>query len=159
MNELRSKGARNCLLTDRCAGTCLEDRVETLWWQAGRTFWVSEPWRTLFMIGEYSVSMPPTYFSWCPGLPSEPRFYSSERAYNGEMHPGMHRTWEFSHCDGFDCPHCGAVYSVRYTQLPIRDSESAYCENCHRKMSQWHSTARPCYSLIARPERHHGLSG
>src|SRR6266700_6114882 len=82
MNELRSKGARNCLLTDRCAGTCLEDRVETLWWQAGRTFWVSEPWRTLFMIGEYSVSMPPTYFSWCPGLPSEPRFYSSEQAYN-----------------------------------------------------------------------------
>src|SRR5260370_37488629 len=71
------------------------------------------------------------------------------------MHPGMHRTWEFSHCDGFDCPHCGAVYSVRYTQLPIRDSESAYCENCHRKMSQWHSTARPWYTLIARPERQH----
>jgi predicted Zn finger-like uncharacterized protein len=70
------------------------------------------------------------------------------------MHTGMYRTWEFSHCDGFDCPHCGAVYSVRYTQLPIRDSESAYCENCHRKMSQWHSTARPCYTLIAQPERH-----
>src|SRR6266849_289433 len=77
------------------------------------------------------------------------------KSLSRRMNPGMHRNWEFSHCDGFDCPHCGAVYSVRYTQLPIRDSESAYCENCHRKMSQWHSTARPWYTLIARPERQH----
>src|SRR5438128_12288526 len=104
------------------------------------------------MIGEHSASMPATYCSWCPGLLSEPRFYSSQRADDREMPPEMHRTWEFSHCDSFECPHCGAVYSVRYTQLPVRDSESAYCENCHRKMSQWHSTAQPCYTLIARPE-------
>src|SRR6266542_5818257 len=69
------------------------------------------------------------------------------------MRPGMHRTWEFSHCDGFDCPYCGAVYAVRYTQLPVRDSESAYCENCHRRMSHWNSTEQPSYTLIERPPR------
>src|SRR6266702_449126 len=87
--------------------------------------------------------------SWgCRRAPRQPSQYRTAPI----MHTGMYRTWEFSHCDGFDCPHCGAIYSVRYTQLPVRDSESAYCENCHRKMSQWHSTARPCYTLIARPE-------
>jgi len=64
MNELPSKGVGNCLLTDGCAETCLEDRVKIaskrFGGKAGRAFWVSEPWRTLFMIGEYSVSMLPT---------------------------------------------------------------------------------------------------
>jgi hypothetical protein len=39
-----------------------------------------------------------------------------------------------------------------YTQLPIRDSESAYCENCRRKMSQWAAKDR-----VEVP--HHGVSG
>ena len=51
-----------------------------------------------------------------------------------------------SPCEMFDCPHCGAVYAVRYTQLPIRDSDSVYCEICYQKMMQWHSTARPSYT-------------
>jgi predicted Zn finger-like uncharacterized protein len=60
----------------------------------------------------------------------------------------MPRSWEMSPCEMFDCPHCGAVYAVRYTQLPIRDSDSVYCEICHQKMMQWHATARPSYTLI-----------
>jgi len=58
-----------------------------------------------------------------------------------------------SPCATFDCPHCGGVYAVRYTHLPTRDSESAYCEVCRRKMSHWNSTERPSYTLIERPPR------
>jgi len=56
-------------------------------------------------------------------------------------------------CETFDCSYCGAVYAVRYAQLPVRDSESAYCKNCHRKMSHWNSTEQPSYTLIERPLR------
>jgi len=63
----------------------------------------------------------------------------------------MPRSWGMSPCETFACPHCGAVYAVRYTQLPVRDSDSVYCEICHQKMMQWHSTARPSYTLIERP--------
>src|SRR2546425_9006409 len=39
-----------------------------------------------------------------------------------------------------------------YTTL-FRSSESAYCKNCHRKMSHWNSTEQPSYTLIERPQR------
>jgi hypothetical protein len=32
----------------------------------------------------------------------------------------MPRSWKMSPCEMFDCPHCGAVYALRYTQLPVR---------------------------------------
>jgi hypothetical protein len=56
-------------------------------------------------------------------------------------------------CETFDCPQCGAVYAVRYTHSPTRDSESAYCQVCHQKMSQWNSTEQPSYALVKRPPR------
>jgi hypothetical protein len=45
----------------------------------------------------------------------------------------MPRSWKMSPCEMFDCPHCGAVYALRYTQLPVRDSDSVYCEICRQK--------------------------
>jgi hypothetical protein len=65
----------------------------------------------------------------------------------------MPRSSGMSLCETFDCSYCGAVYAVRYAQLPVRDSESAYCKNCHRKMSHWNSTEQPSYTLIERPLR------
>ena len=52
----------------------------------------------------------------------------------------------------FICPHCGAQYLVRYTELPIADSGSAYCTVCRRQMIQWNSSLEPSYKLLKRPE-------
>jgi hypothetical protein len=38
----------------------------------------------------------------------------------------------FGHDIDFSCPHCGARYVVSYTELPIADSGSDYCECCKR---------------------------
>jgi hypothetical protein len=65
----------------------------------------------------------------------------------------MATTWEIPSSHLFHCPYCEAGYTVRYTHSPTRDSESAYCEVCHRKMSQWNSTEQPSYTLIKRPPR------
>jgi transcription elongation factor Elf1 len=53
----------------------------------------------------------------------------------------------------FSCPHCGARYVVSYTELPIADSGSNYCECCKRRMVQWNSALQPRYKLVERPDR------
>jgi len=55
---------------------------------------------------------------------------------------------KFTHDVDFSCPHCEAQYVVSYTELPIADSGSAYCEVCRRRMVQWNSTLRPHYRLV-----------
>jgi hypothetical protein len=59
----------------------------------------------------------------------------------------------------FICRHCGAKYLVRYTELPIADSGSAYCEVCRRQMIQWNSSREPSYKLVKRPDRKDQKSG
>lgn len=59
-------------------------------------------------------------------------------------------TTELSFAATFQCPHCEALYEVRYTYVPTRDSESAYCVVCRQRMSRWNSTAQPTYTLIER---------
>jgi hypothetical protein len=51
----------------------------------------------------------------------------------------------------FICRHCGAQYLVRYTELPIADSGSVYCDVCRRQMIQWNSSREPSYKLVKRP--------
>jgi hypothetical protein len=70
-------------------------------------------------------------------------------AYNATM------SSQFGHDVDFSCPHCGARYVVSYTELPIADSGSEYCECCKRRMIQWNSTLRPRYRLVNRPDREH----
>jgi hypothetical protein len=53
----------------------------------------------------------------------------------------------------FNCRHCGARYVVSYTELPIADSGSVYCECCKRRMVQWNSALQPRYKLVERPDR------
>ena len=62
---------------------------------------------------------------------------------------------QFGHDIDFSCPHCGARYIVSYTELPIADSGSDYCECCKRRMCQWNSALQPRYRLVERPERKH----
>jgi len=63
------------------------------------------------------------------------------------------RTSTLASGGGFDCRHCGAEYLVRYTQLPIADSGSVYCDVCRRQMIQWNSSWEPSYKLVKRPDR------
>jgi formate dehydrogenase maturation protein FdhE len=55
---------------------------------------------------------------------------------------------QFGHDVEFYCPHCGARYVVSYTELPIADSGSEYCECCKRRMIQWNSALQPRYRLV-----------
>lgn len=52
----------------------------------------------------------------------------------------------------FDCPHCGATYSVTYTRTPIRDHDHATCDVCNSVMDEWNSTIFPSYKLIGRAD-------
>ena len=83
----------------------------------------------------------------------ERRRINAGRLKHFRANASMPRSWGMSPCVTFACPHCGAVYAVRYTQLPVRDSDSVYSEICHQKMMQWHPTARPSYTLIERPKK------
>ncbi len=49
----------------------------------------------------------------------------------------------------FACPHCTERYWVSYTRTPVRDSGTAYCQTCRKRMSEWNSTAQPSYTIIA----------
>jgi predicted Zn finger-like uncharacterized protein len=62
------------------------------------------------------------------------------------------RTRTIIHGGDFFCRHCGAQYVVTYTDLPIADSGSVYCDVCKRKMIQWNSTLEPSYKLVKRPD-------
>ena len=42
---------------------------------------------------------------------------------------------------------------MSYTELPIVDSGSDYCECCKRRMCKWNSALQPRYRLVERPER------
>ena len=57
-----------------------------------------------------------------------------------------------THGGDFCCPHCGAQYVVSYTQLPVADSGSVYCNVCRRNMIQWNSSQEPSYNLLKRPD-------
>ncbi len=61
----------------------------------------------------------------------------------------------------FFCPHCGALYTVTYSQRTVTysqpsnsDSNVAKCVVCGKTMDQWDSTKVPTFKLIHRPEDH-----
>ena len=70
-------------------------------------------------------------------------------------HQGAYSTMmrsQFGHDADFYCPHCGALFVVSYTKLPIADSGSEYCECCKRRMIQWNSALQPRYRLVQRTD-------
>jgi transcription elongation factor Elf1 len=50
--------------------------------------------------------------------------------------------------DRFNCPHCRARYSVTYTRTATRDSGSAYCKVCRRRMVEWNAYKQPSYTPL-----------
>jgi len=63
-------------------------------------------------------------------------------AYDASM-----RTPTLAYGDNFICRHCGAEYRASYTELPIADSGSVYCDVCRLQMIQWNSSQEPSYKL------------
>jgi predicted Zn finger-like uncharacterized protein len=63
----------------------------------------------------------------------------------------MPEAWKSKAGGHFTCPHCGAVYSVTYNRLPLRDQDIAKCEVCGETMDEWNSTTVPSYTLIKLP--------
>jgi predicted Zn finger-like uncharacterized protein len=53
----------------------------------------------------------------------------------------------------FFCPHCGALYSVMYSQLPKSESKRTKCVVCLQIMNRLtEKTEAPVFKLIQRPE-------
>jgi hypothetical protein len=46
----------------------------------------------------------------------------------------------------FRCPHCAAKYWVTYTTTRTRDTGSAYCVECRKKMIEWNDVRQPSFS-------------
>jgi hypothetical protein len=80
--------------------------------------------------------------------PPQPLAYWAAKAL---MMPPM-STPTLAYGADFICRHCGAQYVVSYTQLPIADSGSVYCDVCRRQMIQWNSSQEPSYKLVKRPD-------
>ena len=53
--------------------------------------------------------------------------------------------------DQFECPHCGALYTVTVHRFQSRDQDWAICQCCHRTMKERNDTAVPTYTLMSRP--------
>jgi transcription elongation factor Elf1 len=70
------------------------------------------------------------------------------------MFPSMALPQDFSPRKLFQCPYCEARYAVIYTSTPTRDSGSAYCKVCRRRMSEWNAYTQPSYSLLDRGPLH-----
>ncbi|WP_370651091.1 MJ0042-type zinc finger domain-containing protein [Cypionkella sp.] len=61
----------------------------------------------------------------------------------------MVRTWNEGRGNDFACPHCHALYSVMTERLPARDRDTADCEVCGMKMSEWNGTEIRVFRLKA----------
>jgi len=50
----------------------------------------------------------------------------------------------------FKCPHCDVQYRVSISHAPTRDSGTAYCVGCRRKMSEWNDYEQPVFIPMAK---------
>jgi hypothetical protein len=48
----------------------------------------------------------------------------------------------------FRCPHCKTEYRVTYTATLTRDSGSAYCKGCRKKMIEWNDYGQPSFTPV-----------
>ena len=49
----------------------------------------------------------------------------------------------------FNCPHCSTEYWVTYQTTTLhRDSGSAYCKACRKKMIEWNAFSQPSFSAV-----------
>jgi len=50
--------------------------------------------------------------------------------------------------DVFKCPHCSTEYAITYQRTKNRDSGSAYCKVCRKKMCEWNAFAQPTFTPL-----------
>lgn len=55
-------------------------------------------------------------------------------------------TWDEFDMDDEECSSCGAVYSVRYKELPLKDKDTFHC-SCGELIRSWKETGMYMYSL------------
>jgi hypothetical protein len=46
----------------------------------------------------------------------------------------------------FECPHCATEYFVTYKATSTRDSGTAYCKLCRKKMIEWNDYGQPTFT-------------
>lgn len=49
----------------------------------------------------------------------------------------------------FNCPHCVTGYRVTYKATARKDSGSAYCKNCRKKMIEWNDYQQPTFIAVS----------
>lgn len=60
-------------------------------------------------------------------------------------------TWDETEQGEETCSNCGAVYSVTYKSLPLKDDDSFHC-SCGELMRSWRETGMYMYSLVSEGE-------
>src|SRR3981189_2077778 len=50
----------------------------------------------------------------------------------------------------FKCPHCDVQFRVRISHAPTRDSGTAFCVGCRRKMSEWNDYEQPAFTPMGK---------
>jgi len=56
----------------------------------------------------------------------------------------------------FQCPHCATEYHVTYRPTLTRDSGSAYCKACRKKMIEWNDYSQPSFMPVLESLRDDG---
>ena len=52
----------------------------------------------------------------------------------------------------FKCPHCGALYQVKYQKIVSPDKAAANCQVCGKQMVSTNGSSIPCYELVKMPD-------
>ncbi len=57
--------------------------------------------------------------------------------------------------DTVKCPHCGALYEIRYEHIVCHEKHEADCQICGKHMHSVHGSIIPRYQLVAMPDGTH----
>ena len=52
----------------------------------------------------------------------------------------------------FKCPHCGALYEIKYEKTVSHDKHAADCQVCGKQMDPMNSSSIPRYELVTMPD-------
>jgi phage FluMu protein Com len=50
------------------------------------------------------------------------------------------------------CPHCGALYEIRYEKTAFHDKSAADCQVCGKHMASTEGSIVPHYELVTMPD-------
>lgn len=56
-------------------------------------------------------------------------------------------TWDISELGEEACSNCGAIYSVKFQELPTKDKDDFSC-SCGNQLRSWKTTGMYMYELV-----------